>query len=37
MVKELTDMGYHINLWEHCFTHPTSPIYPKIEGLHGDF
>lgn len=37
MVKELTDMGYHINLWEHCFTHPTSPIYPQIAGLHGDF
>ena len=37
MVKELTDMGYHINLWEHCFTHPTSPIYDKIAGKHGDF
>lgn len=37
MVKELTDMGYHINLWEHCFTHPTSPIYDRIAGKHGDF
>jgi alpha-D-xyloside xylohydrolase len=37
MVKELTDLGYHINLWEHCFTHPTSPIYAKLEGKHGDF
>ena len=37
MVKELTDMGYHINLWEHCFTHPTSPIYEAIAGKHGDF
>ncbi len=37
MVRKLTDMGYHINLWEHCFTHPTSPIYAKLAGNHGDF
>ena len=37
LVKDLTDMGYHINLWEHCFTHPTSPLYARLEGKHGDF
>ena len=29
-VKESTRMGYKLNLWEHVFVHPTSPIYDKL-------
>lgn len=47
LVKKLTEMGYHINLWEHAFVHPDSPIHEKMlpysadscvwEGLVPDF
>lgn len=39
MVNKLTDMGFHINLWEHAFTHPTSDIYGalKSSGKYGDY
>ena len=37
LVDELTDMGYHINLWEHVFTHPTSPIYDALSPYSGDY
>ena len=30
LLAELRGMGYHINLWEHAFTHPTSPIYDEL-------
>lgn len=36
-IKELKDMGYHINLWEHAFVHPTSPIYDSILPYSGDY
>ncbi len=37
MIGELGRMGYHLNLWEHAFTHPDSPIYGEIEKGCGDF
>ncbi|AEI40259.1 TIM-barrel domain-containing protein [Paenibacillus mucilaginosus] len=30
MLGRLREMGYKVNLWEHLFVHPTSPMY---EGL----
>lgn len=30
-VKALTDMGLHVNLWEHAFTHPSSPLAEKMK------
>lgn len=36
-IKALTERGYHINLWEHAFTHPSSPIYNDIAAHSGDY
>lgn len=36
-VATLNNMGYHVNLWEHLFTHPTSPIYRDLVPYSGDF
>ena len=35
--RQLREMGYHINLWEHCFTHPSSPIYEALMPYAGDY
>lgn len=37
IVKGLRDMGLHVNLWEHAFTHPSSPIYSEMAARAGDF
>jgi alpha-D-xyloside xylohydrolase len=37
MVSELQQQHYHVNLWEHAFTHPSSPLYPPLQGHSGDF
>ena len=31
------EMGYRVNLWEHVFVHPTSPIYDELFAYSGDF
>ena len=33
----MKDLGLHINAWQHCFTHPSSPIYEDIFKYSGDF
>jgi alpha-D-xyloside xylohydrolase len=30
MVQKLGQDGFRLNLWEHAFTHPTSPIYKEL-------
>ncbi len=37
MVDELTQMGYHLNLWEHAYIHPTSPLFEPLTARSGDF
>jgi alpha-D-xyloside xylohydrolase len=37
MTRELAGMGLKLNLWEHAFTHPDSPIYPALLHRSGDF
>lgn len=37
LINELKAMGYHVNLWEHAFTHPTSPLYKKLLPYSGDY
>jgi alpha-D-xyloside xylohydrolase len=37
MLTRLAGSGYHLNLWEHAFTHPTSPLYQELKPLSGDF
>ena len=29
-IRQMTGMGYHLSLWEHAFTHPSSPIYKDL-------
>lgn len=36
-VQTLRGNGFHINLWEHAFTHPTSPIYEDLLPHSGDY
>lgn len=37
LVADLRAQGYHVNLWQHAFTHPTSPIYEKLAPYSGDY
>ncbi len=37
LISKLRERGYHVNLWEHLFTHPTSPIYEDLKPYAGDF
>jgi alpha-D-xyloside xylohydrolase len=30
MIAQLARSGYRLNLWEHAFTHPSSPIYEPL-------
>lgn len=35
--KAIQDMGYKVNLWQHCYTHPSSPIYKKLMSYSGNY
>jgi len=37
MLKTLREKGFHLSLWEHAFTHPTSPLYEEIKKGCGDY
>ncbi|MDF2939001.1 MAG: glycoside hydrolase [Paenibacillaceae bacterium] len=37
MLQELYDMDYRVNLWEHLFVHPSSPMYDKLKPHSGDY
>ncbi|WP_341348479.1 TIM-barrel domain-containing protein [Paenibacillus sp. FSL H3-0469] len=30
LIRELNEMGYRLNLWEHAYVHPESPIFPEL-------
>ncbi len=34
---EIRNRGLHLNLWEHAFTHPDSPIHDAISPYAGDY
>lgn len=36
-VKELVSDNFHMNLWEHCYTHPTSPVFDELLPYSGDW
>ncbi len=36
MVERLRDDGFHVNLWEHAFTHPTAKNYDQLLPYSGD-
>ena len=35
-MAEMQKRGVHVNLWEHAFTHPSSPIHDEIAPYSGD-
>lgn len=37
LVDELTRMGFRLNLWEHAYIHPTSPMFEPLLERSGDF
>ncbi len=37
LIDELKGLGYHVNLWEHAFTHPSSPLFEKLLPYSGDY
>ncbi len=36
-LQKMHDMHYRMNMWEHAFTHPTSPIYDQIKPWSGNY
>lgn len=36
-IDRLLDMGYHVNLWEHAFVNPASPLYEPLLPYSGDY
>jgi alpha-D-xyloside xylohydrolase len=36
-VRSARSQQYRINLWEHAFTNPASPIFPALESCSGDY
>ncbi len=37
MLKDLDAQSYRLNLWEHAFTHPDSPIHQDLLSRSGDY
>lgn len=36
-LQSARDAGFHINLWEHAFTHPASPVFADLQPHTGNF
>jgi len=36
-LKATSDLQYKVNLWEHAFTHPESPLFPELQSHSGDY
>ena len=36
-LRNMRDLGYHMNFWEHAFTHPTSPIFEELKPWSGNY
>jgi len=37
MLEALVGMGYKVNLWEHAYVSPVSPLYAKLEKKSGEY
>ena len=37
LIKDLASQSYRLNLWEHAFTHPDSPIHEALAAHSGDY
>jgi alpha-D-xyloside xylohydrolase len=36
-LKAAADLNYKVNLWEHAYTHPASPLFPALVQHAGDY
>ncbi|MDR3792324.1 MAG: glycoside hydrolase family 31 protein [Terracidiphilus sp.] len=36
-IRTATEMNYKINLWEHAYTHPASPLFQALKSHSGDY
>ncbi len=36
-VAEIKKLGFHINVWQHAYTHPSSPIFRDLIPYSGDY
>lgn len=36
-LRTASDLKYKVNLWEHAFTHPASPLFSALETYSGDY
>lgn len=36
-LRQMRGMGYELSVWEHAFTHPTSPIHEPLKPWSGDY
>jgi len=36
-LADTQELGFRVNLWEHAFVHPTSPIYESLRNVSGDY
>lgn len=36
-LRKMHDMHFHMNFWEHAFTHPSSPIYNELKPWAGNY
>lgn len=36
LVRDLAGKGFHLNLWTHAFTHPSSPLHGPLSSHSGD-
>ncbi len=37
MVDQLREMGFKMNLWEHAYIHPSSPLFDPLKNHSGDY
>ena len=37
MLEQMQQQGFRMNLWEHLFVHPESPLYEALKPLSGDY
>jgi alpha-D-xyloside xylohydrolase len=36
-LRSMQQMNYRVNLWEHAFTHPSSPIFSELQPYAGNY
>lgn len=36
-LRQMREMGYRMNFWQHAFTHPSSPMHGALKPWSGDF